>query len=165
MNYLKIESSSLSNGLGWRVVLWLSGCSHHCPGCQNPETWDSRAGKKFTEKEKQLLIRLLKPDYIKGLTLSGGDPLFETSREDILKLTQEIRQIYPDKDIWMYTGYSFEEIKNLELMQYIDVLIDGRYLAEQRDISLAFRGSINQKIIDVRKSLKINEIVELEPQK
>jgi anaerobic ribonucleoside-triphosphate reductase activating protein len=147
------------------VVLWLSGCSHHCPGCQNPETWDSRAGKKFTEKEKQLLIRLLKPDYIKGLTLSGGDPLFETSREDILKLTQEIRQIYPDKDIWMYTGYSFEEIKNLELMQYIDVLIDGRYLAEQRDISLAFRGSINQKIIDVRKSLKINEIVELEPQK
>ncbi|HQB31760.1 MAG TPA: 4Fe-4S cluster-binding domain-containing protein, partial [Erysipelotrichaceae bacterium] len=95
----------------------------------------------------------------------GGDPLFETSREDILKLTQEIRQIYPDKDIWMYTGYSFEEIKNLELMQYIDVLIDGRYLAEQRDISLAFRGSINQKIIDVRKSLKINEIVELEPQK
>lgn len=162
MNYLKIESSSLSNGLGWRVVLWVSGCSHHCPNCQNPETWDSQAGKKFTAQEKQLILSLLKPDFIKGLTLSGGDPLFETNRDAVLKLVKEIKEVYPKKDIWLYTGYNFEQIKDLELMKYIDVLIDGKYIDQQRDITLAFRGSINQKIIDVKQSLKNNAIIELE---
>lgn len=161
MNYLKIESSSLSNGLGWRVVLWVSGCSHKCPFCQNPETWDSTAGKKFTDKEKELIIKLLKPDYIKGLTLSGGDPLFETNRNDILKLVKEIKEVYPNKDIWLYTGYSFNEIKDLQLMKYIDVLIDGKFINAERDITLAFRGSVNQKIIDVNKSFNNNEIAEL----
>ncbi len=163
MNYLKIESSSLSNGLGWRVVLWVSGCSHHCPNCQNPETWDSQAGKKFTAQEKQLIIKLLKPDYIKGLTLSGGDPLFETNRDAVLKLVKEIKEVYPKKDIWLYTGYNFEQIKDLELMKYIDVLIDGKYIDQKRDITLPFRGSVNQKIIDVRQSLKNNAIIELKP--
>ena len=161
MNYLKIESSSLSNGLGWRVVLWVSGCSHNCPFCQNPETWDSKAGKKFTAKEKQLLIELLKPDFIMGLTLSGGDPLFEANRDDILKLVKELKAVYPNKDIWLYTGYTFEEIKDLELLNYVDVLIDGKFINEDRDITLAFRGSSNQKIIDVNKSLKNDKTVEL----
>ena len=141
MNYLKIESSSLSNGLGWRVVLWVSGCSHYCPNCQNPETWDHKAGKKFTDKEKQLIVELLKPDYIKGLTLSGGDPLFETNRESIYMLVKEIKELYPEKDIWLYTGYDFDQIKDLQLMKYIDVLIDGKFIEERRDITLAFRGS------------------------
>ncbi len=163
MNYLKIESSSLSNGLGWRVVLWVSGCSHKCSNCQNPETWDSKAGKKFTTKETQLIIELLKPDYIKGLTLSGGDPLFESNREEILKLVKEIKKVLPGKDIWLYTGYNFNQIKDLELIEYIDVLIDGKYIDQQRDITLAFRGSANQKIIDVRQSLKNNAIIELKP--
>ena len=117
--------------------------------------------KKFTDKEKELIIKLLKPDYIKGLTLSGGDPLFETNRNDILKLIKEIKEVYPNKDIWLYTGYSFNEIKNLQLMKYIDVLIDGKFINEERDITLAFRGSVNQKIIDVNKSLNNNEIAEL----
>lgn len=161
MNYLQIESSSISNGLGWRVVLWVTGCSHHCFNCQNPETWDAKAGKKFTEKEKKLLIELLKPNYIKGLTLSGGDPLFENNRDEILNLVKEIKAIYPDKDIWLYTGYDFDQIKDLELLNYIDVLIDGKYIDDQRDITLAFKGSENQKIIDVKKSLQSNEIVNL----
>ncbi len=161
MNYLKIESSSLSNGLGWRVVLWVSGCSHKCFNCQNPETWDEKTGKKFTTANRQLIIELLKPDYIKGLTLSGGDPLFEKNRNDILKLVKEIKEIYPNKDIWLYTGYTFDQIRDLELMKNIDVLIGGRYIDQQRDVSLAFIGSDNQKIIDVRQSLKNNEIIEL----
>ncbi|MGI6608452.1 MAG: anaerobic ribonucleoside-triphosphate reductase activating protein [Erysipelotrichaceae bacterium] len=162
MNYLKIESSSLSNGLGWRVVLWVSGCSHKCFNCHNPETWDSKAGKKFTETEKSLIMELLKPDYIRGLTLSGGDPLFESNRTEILKLVKEIKQVYPKKDIWLYTGYRFEQIKDLELLKYIDVLVDGQYVDEKKDITLAFRGSDNQKIIDVVQSIQYNKTIEMQ---
>ena len=161
MNYLKIESSSLSNGLGWRVVLWVSGCSHNCLNCQNPQSWDSQAGNKFTDIEKQLILELLKPDYIKGLTLSGGDPLFETNRVDIYKLLKEIKEVYPTKDIWLYTGYKFDEIKNLSLIKYVDVVIDDIFIDKQKDITLAFKGSTNQKIINVKQSLIKGELVEL----
>ena len=147
MNFHKIESTNLSNGLGWRVVLWVSGCSHHCSGCHNPETWDAESGRPFTEAEMRKLISLLENPYIKGLTLSGGDPLFEGNREAVEQIVKNVKLLCPTKDIWLYTGYEYDEIKDLEILKYVDVLVDGKYIQEQRDITLAFRGSKNQKII------------------
>lgn len=150
MNYHKIESASLSNGLGWRVVLWLSGCSHHCPGCHNPETWDPDSGRKFDDKAKTKLLELLSKPYIKGLTLSGGDPLYIGNVQEVTELCREIKELMPDKDIWIYTGYKYDEVKFLPVMKYADYLVDGEYKKEERDLTLAFRGSRNQNIIDLR---------------
>lgn len=150
MNFHKIESTNLSNGLGWRVVLWVSGCSHHCESCHNPETWDAESGRSFTEVEMRKLISLLDKSYIKGLTLSGGDPLFEGNREAIEQIVKNVKLLCPTKDIWLYTGYEYDEIKDLEMLKYIDVIVDGKYIQEQRDITLAFRGSTNQNIIQLR---------------
>lgn len=151
MNFQKIESASLSNGEGWRVVLWVSGCSHHCPGCHNQCTWDPNSGKLFDEKAKEKLFEWLSKPYIKGLTLSGGDPLYQGNRKEITELCKEVKNIFPEKDIWLYTGYKFEEIKDLETISYIDVVVDGEYIEKLRDITLPFRGSSNQKIIRTKK--------------
>ena len=159
MYYHKIETCNIGNGLGFRLVLWVSGCSHHCPYCQNPETWDPKSGNIFTEKQKKQIIKYLKPDYIKGITLSGGDPLYEGNREEILDLCKEIKKAYPNKDIWLYTGYTYEEIKDLEIINYVDVIVDGKFIQELRDITLAFRGSSNQRIIDVAKTKEKDDIV------
>lgn len=159
MNYLKIEAASLSNGMGWRVVLWLSGCSHACPGCHNPETWDCLAGKRFGEKEIALIDDLLNKPYIKGITLTGGDPLFEGNRSALLEYVKELKAKHPNKDIWLYTGYCWDDIKDIEIIKYIDVIIDGKFIEKQRDISLPFRGSSNQNIIDAKKSLKEKSVV------
>lgn len=161
MNFLKIESSSLSNGQGWRVVLWCSGCIHQCYRCQNPESWDPKAGREFTRNEMDLLIELLKPDYIKGLTISGGDPLFDGNTETVTAICRELKEKLPDKDIWVYTGYEYDAVKDLELMNYIDVLIDGRFINSLRNVALAFRGSSNQKVIDVPASRKCGGTVTL----
>lgn len=150
MNFHKIESASLSNGKGWRVVLWLSGCDHHCPGCHNPETWNPNSGRKFDEEAKQKLFEWLSKPYIKGLTLSGGDPLYIGNIFEVTELCKEIKQKMPDKDIWIYTGYKYNEVKYLPVMKYADYLVDGEYKREERDITLAFRGSRNQNIIDLR---------------
>lgn len=161
MNYIKIESSSLSNGTGWRVVLWVSGCNHRCPNCHNPETWSEFAGKPYTDKQKQKIIELLSREYIKGLTISGGDPLMPCNREAVLDLAKAVKTIFNEKDVWLYTGYEYDEVKDLEVLDYIDVLIDGPYIDSQRDVSLAFRGSSNQRIIDVKNSKKENKVVVL----
>lgn len=161
MNYIKIEGSSLSNGTGWRVVLWVSGCEHHCTNCHNPETWDEKAGKEFTDKQKQKIMELLSHSYINGLTLSGGDPLYPQNREVIHDLVKNVKETYVDKDVWLYTGYDYQEIENLPLMDYIDVVIDGKYQEKLRDVSLSFRGSTNQRIIDVKRSKAEKKIVEL----
>lgn len=161
MRYQGIIKSSLADGTGWRTVLFVSGCNHACKGCHNPETWNPNVGKVFDEKDLELLISLLKRPEIKGLTLSGGDPLFPQNREDIFKLVKVVKLLFPHKDIWLYTGYEWDEIKDLEVIKYVDVVVDGKFVLENRDTTLTFRGSPNQKIIDVKKSLLQNEVVEL----
>lgn len=159
MNYVKISKMSISNGVGIRVVLWVSGCSHHCDGCHNPQTWNENAGKKFTEETLAILDSELSKPYVRGVTFSGGDPLFEYNRECIYEIIKHIREKFPDKDIWLWTGYLWEEIKHLDVIKYVDVLIDGEYDKSKRDITLAWRGSSNQKVINVKESLKKNRIV------
>ena len=159
MKYLNILDCDIADGLGVRVTLFVSGCSHHCKGCHNPESWNCNNGYDFTQETIDELISLLSRDYIDGLTLSGGDPLFENNRNDILNLCKVIKSKYPNKNIWLYTGYDFENIKDLEIMNYIDVLVDGKFKLNLRDITLAFKGSSNQRVIDVKKSLEANEVV------
>lgn len=159
MNYHKIEKTSIANGTGIRVVLWCSGCSLHCRGCHNPETWCVNSGRLFDEKAKQELFEALDKPYIQGITFSGGHPLENENISEVYNLCKEIKEKFPTKDIWLYTGYIFEDINSYLIMEYIDVLVDGRYIEEQRDITLQFRGSKNQRVIDVKKSLEENEIV------
>lgn len=162
MNYLKIDKCSISNGIGVRIVLWVSGCAHHCPNCHNRETWDSDNGTLFDKKSEQKLFQLLEPDYISGITFSGGDPLGRWNKDTIKLLSETIKRKYPHKTQWLYTGYEWADIVSSDLIQIIkniDVVIDGKYVDYQRDTSLAFRGSSNQHIIDVQKSLATNSIV------
>lgn len=148
---MKIEKCSISNGRGVRAVLWVSGCSLHCPGCFNPETWDFEAGKPFDNQAKELLFSILEKPYIKGLTISGGHPLEPQNEPVIYDLLVELRQRFGQtKDVWLYTGYTLEpgialeEHPSLEMCDYI---VDGPYIESQRDTSLAFRGSANQRIL------------------
>lgn len=158
MNYHNIEHCNMINGDGIRTVLFVSGCNHHCKNCQNPQTWDCNSGILFDTKAKLEIIDSLKNDYISGITLSGGDPLYPANREEISKLVSEIKYIYPNKNIWMYTGYIWEDIvedqfiKN-KILPYIDVIIDGEFKEELKDIDLKWVGSSNQRIINVKKSL------------
>ena len=159
MNYHKIEKTSIANGTGIRVVLWVSGCSLHCKGCHNPETWNANSGKLFDEEAKKELFEALNKPYIQGITFSGGHPLENENIAEIYSLCKEIRNKFPTKDIWLYTGYVFEDINSYLIMKHIDVLVDGKYMDEQRDLTLKWRGSRNQRVIDVQKSLKENKIV------
>lgn len=159
MHYMQIDKSSISNGLGVRVVLWCAGCSRECKGCFNPETWSFEAGKLFDEKAKQYLFEQLNKPYIKGLTCSGGHPFEPGNLTDVTNLLKEIKQRFPEKDIWLYTGFTWEQVKDFEAIKYIDILVDGPYIEEQRNITLAFRGSANQRIIDVQQSLQQNKII------
>lgn len=159
MHYMKIEKSSISNGLGVRVVLWCAGCSRKCKGCFNPETWSFEAGKLFDDTAKQYLFEQLSKPYIKGVTFSGGHPFEPENLFDVTTLLKEIKERFPSKDIWLYTGYVWEQVKIFEAMKYIDVLVDGPYVEEQRDITLAFRGSTNQRLIDVKKTLAQGKVV------
>ncbi|MBR6542683.1 MAG: anaerobic ribonucleoside-triphosphate reductase activating protein, partial [Anaerotignum sp.] len=124
MRYHNITKDDMLNGEGLRVVLWVSGCPHHCKGCHNPQTWDPESGIPFDEEAEKELFELLGRDYISGITFSGGDPLFEGNREAIEHLARKVKLEYPDKNIWLYTGYRWEEISALHLMQFIDVLVD-----------------------------------------
>ena len=146
MKIHKITYPDVNNGLGCRVTLWVSGCIHHCKGCQNKETWSFESGREFTDDDKREIFKVLSLPYIKGITFSGGDPL--CSYDDILSLAKEIKEKFPKKDIWLYTGYTFEYInENLkEILNYIDILVDGKFIEELKDVSLPFRGSSNQRI-------------------
>lgn len=172
----------MNNGDGLRVVLWLSGCSHHCHNCQNPQTWNPDSGIPFDESAKQEIFNALSKDYISGITFSGGDPLHENNIDEVLKLVQEIRISFPEKTIWLYTGFKWNQIMNIKVMQPIfscedlenkiqnvlkrqeiikqcDVLVDGEYIDEQRDITKKWAGSKNQRVIDVKQSIKNNKII------
>ena len=159
MNYLTITHNDMLNGDGLRVVLWVSGCSLHCEDCQNKYSWNFNEGILFDERAKEEIFSELKKDYISGITITGGHPLEKQNIEEIEKLCKEIKLNFPNKTIWLYTGFVFEEIKNYSILKYVDVLIDGKYDKELRDISLKWRGSTNQRVIDVQKSLFSSEVV------
>ena len=150
MNYHNITKDDMLNGEGLRVVLWVSGCAHGCKGCHNKITWDPTSGLNFDEAAKEEIFTELKKDYISGLTLSGGDPLFPGNRKAIEELVKEVKQRFPSKTIWLYTGYTWEDIKMLPLIRFIDVLIDGKFIESLKDTKLHWRGSSNQRIIDVK---------------
>lgn len=147
------------NGDGLRVVLWLSGCEHHCEGCQNPITWNANDGLVFDENAKQEIFTELDKDYISGITFSGGDPLLCATRKEVGEFVKEVRQKYPNKTIWMYTGYDWDAVKDLDLMKDVDVLVDGRFVLALKDDKLEWKGSSNQRVIDVKSTLKNGEVV------
>lgn len=211
MNYLRIDKEDVCNGEGLRVVLWLSGCSHKCKGCQNPQTWDANSGIPFDESAKEELFRELDKDYISGITLTGGDPLFESNLDGVLDLVTEVNKRYntaqnivrnqdknnnilnenanelrlssPQKSIWLYTGYTvffgkrrgektlsvktydytltdtLSTISREEILKQCNIVVDGKYIDSQRDITFKWRGSSNQRVIDIKKSLEQNEII------
>ena len=169
MNYGNIKFNDIANGEGIRTSLFVSGCTHHCKHCFNPETWDFNYGNKFTEDVENKIIESLKPSHISGLTLLGGEPMEPANQKVLLEFVKRVKQIYPQKSIWCYTGYLFDEelLKpsrahcpwTRELLSYIDVLIDGEFKYELKDITLRFKGSSNQRVIDVKESLKQNKVV------
>lgn len=159
MNYHKIEKTSIANGEGIRVVLWVSGCRIHCKNCQNPQTWNPNFGKPFDENAKQELFEALDKPYIQGITFSGGHPLENENITEIYNLCKEIKEKFPTKDIWLYTGYLFEDINSYLIMKYVDVIVDGKYIDEEKDITLKWCGSRNQRVIDVKSSFEQNKIV------
>lgn len=163
MNYGEIKNYDIANGLGVRVTLFVSGCTHHCKGCFNPMTWDFNYGKPFTEDTEEQLLEMLAPDYIDGLTLLGGEPMETDNQRALLPFLKKVKVRYPKKNIWCYTGYTLEtdllsesrarcEVTD-EMLSLIDVLVDGEFIEKQKNISLAFRGSENQRIIDLPKTL------------
>ena len=186
INYHNITHDDMNNGDGLRVVLWLSGCSHHCYNCQNPQTWNPDSGIQFDESAKQEIFTELSKDYISGITFSGGDPLHKQNLDEVLKLVQEVSISFPEKTIWLYTGYTWNSIMNYELasdfteedvlfdyhmkkdfemvkrkniIKLVNVLVDGKYIDEQKDLTLKWRGSKNQRCIDVKESLVQNKMV------
>lgn len=161
MNYHNITKDDMLNGDGLRVVLWVSGCSHGCKGCHNQVTWDPADGLPFDEDAKQEIFEELKKSYISGITLSGGDPLFPGNRSTIGELITEIKNKFPEKTVWLYTGFTWEEVMemNLPFLPLIDILVDGRFVESLKDNKLHWKGSSNQRVIDVQASLKLHRIV------
>lgn len=159
MRYHDITKDDMKNGDGLRVVLWVAGCDHCCKDCQNPITWDPNGGLLFDEAAKAELIEALDKSYISGITFSGGDPLFIDNRTEVTALAKELKEKFPDKTIWVYTGFDYEEIAQLEIMEYTDVLVDGEFKAELKDVQAFWKGSTNQRVIDVQKTRSTGEIV------
>lgn len=168
MNYGMIKRFDIANGRGVRTSLFVSGCTHHCNGCFQPETWDFGYGRKYTEETEKEILKYLSDDVISGITILGGEPFEPENQMEVLHLVKAAKQLYPDKDIWIYSGYTFNELhdKNKRcfteitenILELIDVLVDGEFHLDEKDISLHFRGSSNQRIIDVKKSIKSGEI-------
>lgn len=159
MRYHNITNDDILNGDGIRVVLWVSGCEHKCFNCQNHITWNENDGLIFDKIAKNELYENLEKDYIKGITFSGGDPLHKSNIFEITNISKEIKQKFIKKDIWLYTGYTWEEIYNLEIIKYLDVIVDGKYVDSLKDENLHWCGSSNQRVIDVKKTVKSNKIV------
>lgn len=155
MRYHNITKDDMLNGDGLRVVLWVSGCEHRCPDCHNQMTWDSGDGLVFDEAAKEEIFAQLSRSYISGITFSGGDPLYPSNEAEVEALMKEIKTRFPDKTIWLYTGYVWEQIREKSLMKYVDVCVDGPYIKEEFDSKLLWKGSKNQRVIDVPKSLKL----------
>ena len=159
MNYHNITKDDMLNGDGLRVVLWVSGCTHHCDGCQNPITWDLAGGIPFDEAAEDELFEALSKPHVSGITFSGGDPLHPFNRQEVFRLMKKCKELFPEKTVWSYTGFLWEDVKDLEGMKYVDVLADGRFVKELNDNNLHWVGSSNQKIVDVQQSLKENKVI------
>lgn len=173
MHYAKIKKMDVADGPGIRVSLFVSGCTHRCKGCFNSETWDFGYGQEYTEQTQEEILQALAPDYIRGLSVLGGEPMEPENRCTVLALVEEVRRRYPEKDIWCYTGYDYE--KDLlpwvgclseepgndmaRLLACVDVLVDGEFVEAEKDLRLAFRGSGNQRLIDVQQSLRLGRTV------
>lgn len=172
MNYASIKDCDIANGPGVRVSLFVSGCTHHCKGCFNREAWDFDYGEAFTQETIDLILKMLSPGYIKGLTLLGGEPFEPQNQGPIVELLRQVKALYPEKSIWAFSGYLFDrdilsgrlgdpEITK-EYLSYLDVLVDGPFVEAKKDLMLRFRGSSNQRLIDVQKSLSSGSVVEWE---
>lgn len=169
MNYAEIKNVDIANGPGVRISLFVSGCPHHCKGCFNEVTWDFTYGKPYTQETINHILELLKPDYIKGITFLGGEPMAPSNQESVLNTMRQIKEHYTNKDIWLYTGYLLDTdimgkmVDTLphtsEILSYIDVLVDGPFIEEQKNLNLQFKGSENQRIIDMKKTLSGGNIV------
>ena len=169
MYYGTIKNFDVADGPGCRVSLFVSGCRNHCPGCFNQETWDFRFGREYTVETEKTILQALAPDYIQGLSLLGGDPFEPENQRDLVQLLRRVKTAFPKKDIWAYTGYTLEKLQNAEdhprcevtdeMLSMIDILVDGPFVEARKNISLRFRGSENQRIIDLPNTLKSGEIV------
>mgnify|MGYP000755196891 CR=1 FL=1 len=170
MNYATIKKTDIANGTGVRVSLFVSGCTHHCKGCFQPETWDFGYGEPFTPAVEDRLIEMLRPGFINGLTLLGGEPMEPENQRELVTFVQNFKALYPKKTVWCYSGYTWEQLTGKvpcharcevtdELLSLLDVLVDGRFVEAEHDISLRFRGSRNQRLLDVPKSLAAGQPV------
>ncbi len=169
MNYATIKKRDIANGIGVRVSLFVSGCTHRCKNCFNKETWDFSYGEKYTAETENLILSYLEPSFVNGLSLLGGEPFEPQNQKELVELLRVVKDKFPKKDIWCYTGYLFDEqlLKDSrarceytdEMLSYIDILVDGPYIEEEKDITLQFRGSKNQRVIDVKRSLSENRVV------
>ena len=168
MRYGNIKKCDIANGVGVRTVLFVSGCTHHCKGCFQPETWDFSYGEPYTKETENEIVESLRPSYINGLTLLGGDPFEPANQRELVGLLRRIRRELPDKTVWAFSGYTWEELTGQsrarcevteEMLSMIDVLVDGEYMEEKRNISLRFRGSENQRLIDVPKTRETGAVV------
>ena len=168
MNYCNIKKNDIADGIGVRITLFVSGCTHHCKGCFQPETWDFNYGEPFTPEVEEHILELLSPDHVDGLTLLGGEPMEPENQRALLPFGQKVRNAYPDKTVWCYTGYTLEtdllresrarcEVTD-EFLKTIDVLVDGEFVEEKKNISLLFRGSENQRLIDLPKTLQSGSV-------
>lgn len=162
MRYNKIRKMDIANGPGIRVSVFMQGCTFHCKNCFNPETHDFNGGKEFTEETINQILDLCSKEYIAGLSILGGDPMHNKNIEGTTLLAKRFKETYPKKDIWLWTGFLFEDIKKKEVLSYLDVLVDGQYVDELRDPNLKWKGSSNQRVIQVKESLKQGKIIEIE---
>ena len=163
MRYNKIRKMDISNGPGVRVSIFMQGCAFHCKNCFNPETWDFKDGKEFTEDTVNRVLELADKEYVEGLSILGGEPMHPTNIEGTTRLAKKIKEKYPEKTVWVWSGFLFDrDLKDKEVLKYIDVLIDGQYVDEKHDFRLKWRGSSNQRVINVQESLKQGEVVLME---
>ena len=172
MNYASIKDCDIANGPGVRVTLFVSGCTHHCKGCFNQEAWDFNYGQPFTQETIDQILNILKPSYVRGLTLLGGEPFEPQNQGPIVELLRQIKAVYPEKSIWAFSGFLFDRDilsgrlgdweTTKEYLSYLDVLVDGPFVEAKKDLMLRFRGSSNQRLIDVPKSLAAGTVVEWE---
>ena len=168
MHYSTIKDCDIANGIGVRITLFVSGCTNHCKNCFQPQTWDFDFGEPFTEETEEKLLEMLKPDYINGLTLLGGEPMEPQNQRALVPFLKRVREAYPNKNIWCFTGFTYEVLKTDgshprcevtdEMLALIDVLVDGRYVDELKDLTLQFRGSSNQRLIDMVKTRENGEV-------
>ena len=162
MNYNKIRKMDISNGPGVRVSIFVQGCTFNCKNCFNPETHDFKGGKEFTTEEMKRIINLCSKEYIRGLSILGGEPLHPKNLEGTTMIAEYFKYKLPEKDLWVWTGFKYEDLKDNKIIEYIDVLVDGQFEEELKDMRLKYSGSSNQRVIDIQKTRRYNKIYEIE---